>query len=147
MMKYKGYVAATEVDPDSGLIFGEVIGLSDVVTFQGRSVPEAIQAFHESVDLYLRTCDEQGLEPQRRYSGSIAVRTKPKVHGALVALARSRGLSLNELVDRVLTRHARRAGMVGTGQACPSDRLHEQEQGRDDRPIPDDPLPNRGSDR
>ena len=117
MMTYKGDLAAIEVVADSGLIFGEALGPSDVVTFQGPSVPEAVRAFHESVDLYLQTCDEQGLEPQRRDSRSIAVRTKPKVLGALAALARARGLSLNELVDRVLTRHVQRAGLAGLGHA------------------------------
>jgi predicted HicB family RNase H-like nuclease len=111
MMKYKGYVAKTEIDTESGLIFGEVIGLRDVVTFQGMSVAEAVRALQESVDLYLRTCAEQGLEPERPYSGSIVVRTKPRIHRALVALAKARGQSLNELVDQVLTRTVRRAGL------------------------------------
>ena len=39
-MTYQGYAARTEVDPESGLIFGEVTGLRDVVyplTGQGSS--------------------------------------------------------------------------------------------------------------
>jgi predicted HicB family RNase H-like nuclease len=111
MMKYRGYVARTEIDTESGLIFGEVVGLRDMITFQGRSVAETVAAFRESVELYLRTCAEQGLEPERPYSGSIAVRTTPRVHRALVALAKARGQSLNELVDRVLTRVVRRVDL------------------------------------
>jgi predicted HicB family RNase H-like nuclease len=111
MMKYKGYLAKTEIDTESGLIFGEVIGPRDMITFQGKSVAEAVRAFQESVELYLQTCAEQGLEPERPYSGSIVVRTKPRVHRALVALAKARGQSLNELVDQVLTRTVHRAGL------------------------------------
>jgi predicted HicB family RNase H-like nuclease len=54
MMKYKGYVGISEVDEDSGLIFGEVVGLRDVVTYQGRTADEARKSFTESIDLYLR---------------------------------------------------------------------------------------------
>ncbi len=119
-MKDRGYVAKTEIDPESGLIFGEVVGLRDTITFQGMSVSEAVQAFRDSLDLYLKTCAEQGLEPERTYSGSIAVRTKPRVHRALVALAKARGQSLNDLVDQVLTRTVRRAGLATSAAASPA---------------------------
>ena len=111
MMKYKNYVAVTEIDAESGLIFGEVAGLRDVITFQGKSVAEAVQAFQESVELYLKTCAEQGLKPERSYSGSIVVRAKPQVHRGLVALAKARRQSLNTLLNRELTRLVRRAGL------------------------------------
>jgi predicted HicB family RNase H-like nuclease len=129
MMKYRGYVARTEIDTESDLIFGEVVGLRDMITFQGQSVAEAVDAFRESVELYLRTCAEQGLEPERPYSGSIAVRTTPRVHRALVALAKARGQSLNELVARVLTRAVRHAGLETSASPGP-------EQGRAADPSP-----------
>ena len=51
---------------DDGVIFGRVLGITDVVTFQGDTVPEAIQAFRDSVDDYFDLCDrrasEQGME-------------------------------------------------------------------------------------
>lgn len=59
---YKGYVATAELDPETGLFFGEVAGIDDVVTFQGRTDGEVRRAFEESVDLYLKTRGEQGLD-------------------------------------------------------------------------------------
>ncbi len=113
MMKYKGYVARAEVDAESGLIFGEVIGTSDILTFEGASVAEALRAFRESVDLYLKVCAKQGRAPDKPYSGSILVRTKPALHRKLVELAGSRGLSLNEYVERSLMSRVRRAEAKG----------------------------------
>ena len=55
-MKYKGYVGIVELDEESAVLFGRVIGLRDVITFQGSSVVEVIQAFHDSVDDYLEFC-------------------------------------------------------------------------------------------
>ena len=52
-MKYKGYTGVVELEEESALLFGRVIGLRDVITFQGSSVAEVIQAFHDSVDDYL----------------------------------------------------------------------------------------------
>lgn len=45
-----------EVEEDSGILFGRVIGLRDVITFQGTSVAEVTQAFHDSIDEYLEFC-------------------------------------------------------------------------------------------
>ena len=55
-MKYKGYTGVVELDEESAVLFGRVIGLRDVITFQGSSVTEVIRAFHDSVDDYLEFC-------------------------------------------------------------------------------------------
>lgn len=110
-MTYRGYMGVATVDEEAGLIRGRVLNTRDMITFHGRTVEEARRAFQDSVDDYLEFCAARGEEPDRPYSGSIAVRTKPRVHRALVALAKAKGLSLNKLADRVLTRAVRRAGL------------------------------------
>jgi predicted HicB family RNase H-like nuclease len=131
-MKYKGYVARTEVDAESGLIFGEVIGTSDMLTFEGASVSEALRAFHESVDLYLKVCAKQGRAPDKPYSGSILVRTKPSLHRKLVELAGGQGLSLNEYVERSLMSRVRRAEAKGllSAAAAESAKVVPTDKGR-----------------
>lgn len=52
-MKYKGYIGHFEYDDEAKLFHGEVLGLKDVITFQGCSVEELEEAFKESVDDYL----------------------------------------------------------------------------------------------
>jgi len=53
MMEYKGYIGKVEIDDEVGVLYGEVINVRDVITFEGTSVEEVQQAFHESVDDYL----------------------------------------------------------------------------------------------
>lgn len=57
-MMYKGYEGIAEFDEDAHIFSGEVLGLKDVITFQGESVSELEQAFHDSVDDYLEWCSE-----------------------------------------------------------------------------------------
>ena len=52
-MKYKEYTGVVELEEGSNVLFGRVVGLRDVITFQGTSVSEVTQAFHDSVDDYL----------------------------------------------------------------------------------------------
>ena len=40
MMKYKGYTGHVEYDDEAKIFHGEVLGIKDVVTFQGTTVDE-----------------------------------------------------------------------------------------------------------
>jgi predicted HicB family RNase H-like nuclease len=106
-MQYKGYTGRVEIDEDAGLIFGQVIGLRDVITFQGGTVEEARKAFEESVDEYVQFCKDKGHSPEKPFSGKFLVRIKPSLHRELVNLAEARNQSLNALVEHLLEQGAR----------------------------------------
>lgn len=103
-MKYKEYVGTIEPDIDSGVLFGRVIGIRDVITFQGDTVPELLEAFHDSVDDYLAFCEERGESPEKPYSGKFVLRLDPRLHRKLAIAAEARDLSLNDLVKSTLKR-------------------------------------------
>ncbi len=65
MMKYKGYLGEITYDDEAKIFHGEVIGLKDVITFQGRSINELKKAFHESINDYLEWCRERGEKPEK----------------------------------------------------------------------------------
>lgn len=54
MMKYKGYIGKVVYDHDVHIFHGDVIGLKDVIAFQGTTVDEVEKTFHDSVDVYLK---------------------------------------------------------------------------------------------
>jgi predicted HicB family RNase H-like nuclease len=101
-MKYKGYTGVVELDEDSAMLFGRVIGLRDVITFQGASVPEVMQAFHDSVDVYLEFCAARGESPEKPYSGQFVVRVDPQLHRVMAHTAEVRGTSMNALIEEAL---------------------------------------------
>jgi len=68
MMEYKGYFAKVEFDDDATIFQGQVINLRDLITFEGETVNELKEAFHDSVDDYLTFCAERGEEPEKPYS-------------------------------------------------------------------------------
>ncbi len=63
MIEYKGYQGEVSFDDEAGIFHGEVVGTSDVITFQGQSVTELRTAFRDSVDEYLKFCAERGRLP------------------------------------------------------------------------------------
>ena len=104
MMEYKGYFAKVEFDDEANIFHGEVINLRDVITFEGETVAELIQAFHDSVDDYLEFCAERGEDPEKPYSGKFVVRVEPELHKTIAIEARKRGKSLNSLVSEALSK-------------------------------------------
>jgi predicted HicB family RNase H-like nuclease len=101
-MKYKGYTGVVEFDEESGSLYGRVIGLRDVITFQGESVAEVTQAFRDSVDDYLEFCAKRGRAPDKPYSGQFVLRIDPGLHRALSHAAEEKGQSLTSLVEETL---------------------------------------------
>ena len=101
-MNYKGYEAIFEFDADAGCFHGELVGLRDVVTFEGRSVEELQAALADSVDDYLDFCASRGEAPERPFSGRFDVRTEPDLHRAAAVAAKRDGVSLNKWVAKAL---------------------------------------------
>lgn len=98
MMTYKGYGGFVRFDDEAEIFHGEVNGLRDVVTFQGRTVDELKAAFQESIDDYLEYCASRGEEPDKPFSGRFLLRVDPSLHRRLVELSSSEGESLNNWI-------------------------------------------------
>ncbi|HUG17207.1 MAG TPA: type II toxin-antitoxin system HicB family antitoxin, partial [Thermomicrobiales bacterium] len=82
MIEYKGYAGVIEFDASIDAFHGRVVGLQDVVTFQGRSPDELRREMAESVEDYLELCAEAGKDPERPYRGEFLVRTTSEIHRA-----------------------------------------------------------------
>jgi predicted HicB family RNase H-like nuclease len=104
MMKYKGYIGMVEYDDDAKIFHGDVINTRDVITFEGESVKEIEQAFHDSVDDYIAWCKEDGVIPEKPYSGKFTVRISPKLHSLIALAAKKEHISVNKLAEKALVR-------------------------------------------
>lgn len=102
MFTYKGYTGQVEVDVEAGILFGEVLEIYDVVTFQGKTVEEARQEFQNSVDDYLEFCAKLGRQPDKPFSGRLPYRTNSDTHRKIFIAAKKAGKSINAWMDEVL---------------------------------------------
>src|SRR5436189_383977 len=102
MMKYKGYLADITYDDEAKIFHGEVIGLKDIITFQGQSVSDLKKAFQESINDYLEWCEERSEQPEKTYSGKLHIRMNSTLHAHLAIEATKQGISLNDLINQKL---------------------------------------------
>lgn len=98
MLKYKGYLGHAEYDDEARLFHGEVLGLKDVITFQGTEVEQLEKAFRDSVDDYLDFCQQRGETPDKPYSGRLMLRLPSHLHRKVHLQAQREGKSLNQWI-------------------------------------------------
>ena len=102
MMEYKSYIGKVEIDEEAGILYGEVINVRDVITFEGTTVDEVQQAFRESVDDYLEFCAQRGESPEKPFSGKFVVRLPAELHRKAYIQAKLKDKSLNSWITEVL---------------------------------------------
>jgi predicted HicB family RNase H-like nuclease len=107
MIDYKGYTGVFEFDPSIDAFHGHVIGLQDVVTFEGRSLDDLRQQMAESVEDYVELCAEVGKDPERPFRGEFLVRKTPELHRLAATEAEASGKSLNAWVEATIARVVR----------------------------------------
>ena len=98
VLKYKNYIGSVEYDLTDKFLFGKILFIDDLVTYEGNTIEDLEKAFHYMVDDYLETCKEIGKEPQKGYSGNFNIRTTPEIHQTLVEIAKMENVSLNKLI-------------------------------------------------
>jgi predicted HicB family RNase H-like nuclease len=104
--EYRGYVGQFRYEPGDEAFHGTVVGLRDVVHFQGTCVAELRESFQASVDDYLQWCEEEGTEPEKPYTGRFIVRIPPDLHHKISVRAKVAGQSLNQWVADTLSKAA-----------------------------------------
>jgi len=102
-LKYKGYSGNVEYSQEDECLFGKVIGMNkDVITYEGKTVDEIKADFEAGIDLYLESCTERGVKPQKPYTGMLNLRISSEVHSQLALKAQQTGRSINAIIRDAL---------------------------------------------
>ncbi len=104
-MEYKGYVGSVEFSEEDKVLFGQVMGILSLISYEGTTAQELLEDFHGAVEDYLELCQAQGIEPERAYKGSFNVRISPELHRRAAICAAARNMSLNSLVEQSLEKY------------------------------------------
>src|ERR1700744_2571785 len=102
ILEYKGYYASLHFSSEDEVFYGKLLGIDDLVNFEGDSVKELKKTFHEAVNDYLETCKELGKEPNKTYKGSFNVRITTDLHKEAAIFAALHNISLNDFVKTAI---------------------------------------------
>lgn len=107
LLSYKNYNGTVEYSKEDNCLFGKIVGLKSLLSYEGGSVKELEQDFRNVIDGYLKDCEERNIEPEQPYKGSFNVRITPELHRTIAIYAIEHGKSLNAVVEEAI------ANMVG----------------------------------
>ncbi len=102
VLEYKGYAGSVEFSSENNILFGKVIGINGLISYEGESVAELREDFKAAVDDYLEICKEKNVEPQKVYKGTFNIRISPELHRSLAVFAAAHNMTLNSTVEQAL---------------------------------------------
>ena len=102
VMEYKGYIGSVEFSEADAVLFGKVMGIRALISYEGTTVQELVDDFHDAVDEYLSMCAEEGKAPEKPYKGSFNVRISPDLHRRTAIYATVHKTTLNKVVETAL---------------------------------------------
>ncbi|NTE00596.1 type II toxin-antitoxin system HicB family antitoxin [Agrobacterium tumefaciens] len=102
-LKYKDYTATVHYSADDEVFFGKVVGINDLLTFEGSSVSELKASFTEAIEDYLETCQALGKSPDKTYKGVFNVRVPSSLHKQIALSASQYKMTLNDFVKTALS--------------------------------------------
>ena len=83
---------------DDEVFHGKILGINDLVNFEGTTVKELRKAFAEAIEDCLETCEKLKKEPDKTYKGSFNVRIPQELHRQAAITSALKNMSLNDFV-------------------------------------------------
>jgi predicted HicB family RNase H-like nuclease len=103
ILQYQNYYASVHYSAADEVFHGKILGINDLVSFEGASVQELKTSFEEAVEDYLEMCTSIGKTPDKTYKGTFNVRVPSSLHKQAAVFAAVHNITLNEFVKKALS--------------------------------------------
>ena len=104
-LNYKGYTGSIEYSPEDSMLYGKVIGIKGLISYEGETGKLLEEDFKLAVENYLSDCKQEGISPEKPFKGSFNVRISSNLHQKAALLAMKEKTSLNNLVAEAIRLH------------------------------------------
>lgn len=107
-LEYKGYAGSVEFSATDECMFGKLLYIRDLVTYEATTAKSLVKEFRAATDDYLKTCATRGKAPDTPFKGSLNVRLGSTLHRGAALAAQREGVKINEYVKRAVSEKLRR---------------------------------------
>jgi predicted HicB family RNase H-like nuclease len=102
LLSYRNYNGTVEYSKEDECLFGKVVGIKSLLSYEGNSVQELEKDFETVIDEYIADCEERGVQPEQPYKGTFNVRISPDLHRYIAVYAMEHGKTLNAAVEEAI---------------------------------------------
>lgn len=97
-LSHKGYCGTIEISIEDNCLFGKILFINDLVTYEADTPSKLQTAFEGAVEHYLQKCASENVAPDKPFSGSFNIRIAPELHREASMKAAIAGTTLNDFV-------------------------------------------------
>jgi predicted HicB family RNase H-like nuclease len=101
-LKYRGYDGSVLYSAEDRVLHGRILGIRDMVSFEGTGVKSIEKNFRGAVDEYLEFCKAEGKSPDVPFKGSFNIRISQDLHQRAALYAEEHEVKLNAVVQDAL---------------------------------------------
>lgn len=101
-LEHKGYTGTIEYSPEDNLLFGKVVGIKGLISYEGETGKLLEEDFKNVIDAYLADFKKEGKTPEKPFKGSFNVRIPASLHQKAALLAMESKTSLNSFVAEAI---------------------------------------------
>ena len=102
-LEYKGYQGTVEYSAEDNVLYGKVIGIRGLISYEGESLSELKACFVEAIDDYLSCCEAEDREPMKPFCGRLDdVSISPDLHRDFVLYSSRKNKRIDEALEEAM---------------------------------------------
>lgn len=109
-LEFKSYSGSVLYSAEDKVLHGRVVGIRDMITYEGQDVAGLEANFKAAVEEYLRFCVKEGKTPDTPFKGSFNVRVGHELHKRAALYAEEHNQKLNAVIHKALEEYLAHAG-------------------------------------
>jgi predicted HicB family RNase H-like nuclease len=102
LLAYKNYNGTVEYSKEDECLYGKVVGIKSLLSYEGESIQELEKDFQKVIDDYIADCEERKVTPEQPYKGTFNVRISPELHRTVAIYAMEHEITLNTVVEKAI---------------------------------------------
>ncbi|MCL2494690.1 MAG: hypothetical protein FWE98_03425 [Oscillospiraceae bacterium] len=102
LLQYKGLSGSVEFSREDNVFFGEILGIQGLVLYEGDTIDELVQGFHEMAEEYIDYCQRNNSPLPVQDTTNLPV--KLELYRELTETARQKNMSFESCLAESLVR-------------------------------------------
>lgn len=100
--EYKGYSGSIEYSEPDDVLYGKVLGIRSLISYEGDTIKSLKKDFKEAVEDYLELCEERNMTPEKSSFSSQQLRLSPDLQEEVEVYSQSKGKPMEEVVEKAV---------------------------------------------
>ena len=105
LLEHKGYQGTIEYSIEDNLLYGKVLGIRGLISYEGENLATLKKDFADAIDDYLLACEQEGKEPMKPYCGILDTKISPELHKQLKLFSRMNNLNPDDVIEDAIKRY------------------------------------------